>query len=72
MASDIEIKKLKYVGKGQVVRVSDGALVSPRWLVLAYNDLLEIADDFRRTLNKVLDALVARGNKEADDGNQEV
>ena len=72
MASDIEIKKLKYVGKGQVVRVSDGALVSLRWLVSSYNDLQEIADDFRRTLNMVLDALVARGIKDADDDNQEV
>lgn len=32
--------ELRYAGKGQIVRVADGALVSPRDVVSAYNDLL--------------------------------
>ena len=51
------IGKLKYVGKGQIVRVIDGALVSPRALVSAWNDLLEMANDFHDTLKSALDAL---------------
>jgi len=59
------IGKLKYVGKGQIVRVSDGALVSPRALVSAWNDLLEMADDFRDTLKCALDALTYAKQQEA-------
>ena len=44
------VGKLKYAGKGQIVRETDGALVSPRAVVQAYNDLLEMADNFRKTL----------------------
>ena len=66
MAGSISIGKLKYAGKGQIVRESDGSLVSPRGVVSAYNDLLEIAEDFRRTLNKAPDALVARGIEVGD------
>ena len=66
MASNIAIGKLKYAGKGQIVRESDGALVSPRGVVSAYNDLLEITEDFRRTRHKALDALVARGIEVGD------
>ena len=66
MAGSISIGKLKYAGKGQIVRESDGLLVSPRGVVSAYNDLLEITEDFRRTLNKAFDALVARGIEVGD------
>ena len=66
MASSISIGKLKYAGKGQIVLEKTGQLVSPRGVVSAYNDLLEITEDFRRTLNKALDALVARGIEVGD------
>jgi len=61
------IGKLKYVGKGQIVRVSDGALVSPRGLVSAYNVLLEMANDFRQELDeikKIANKISRSANKE--------
>lgn len=47
------IGKLKYAGKGQIVRVIDGALVSPRALVPAWNVLLEMAADLRQELDEL-------------------
>ena len=58
--------RLRYAGRGQIVRESDGRLVSPRVVVAAWNDLLEVAEDFRRTLIKALDALAARGSEVGD------
>ena len=64
--------KLRYAGKGQIVRVYDGALVSPRDVADAYNALLDEAgkwhgmiEDCHKmnkeilgTLKKALDALL--------------
>ena len=47
------IGKLKYAGKGQIVRAIDGALVSPRALVYAWNDLLEMAADLSQELDEL-------------------
>lgn len=49
--------RLKYAGRGQIVREADGRLVSPRDVVTWFNDLCDVADELNKTLTSVLDAL---------------
>jgi hypothetical protein len=49
--------RLKYAGRGQIVRESDGRIVSPRDVVTLFNDVCDIADELHKTLTSVLDAL---------------
>lgn len=59
-------ERLAYAGRGQIVRESDGKLVSPRNVVAAWNGLLDVMDDFQRMLNEALDWLAARGIEVGD------
>ena len=49
--------RLKYAGRGQIVREADGRLVSPRDVVTWFNDVCDVADELHKTLTSVLDAL---------------
>ncbi len=49
--------RLKYAGRGQIVREADGRLVSPRDVVTWFNDLCDVADEMHATLTTILDAM---------------
>lgn len=53
----MKLNRLKYAGRGQIVREADGRLVSPRDVVTWFNDICDIADELHKTLTSVLDAL---------------
>jgi len=56
--------RLRYAGKGQIVREADGRLVSPRDVVEWYNDMCEA---LQRTLDAVAYAASKRnGNRHAE------
>ena len=58
--------RLRYAGRGQIVREADGRLVSPRDVVQWYNDVCDLADEFKETLTHTLDVLAFARLKEAD------
>jgi hypothetical protein len=55
--------RLKYVGRGQIVREADGRLVSPRDVVTWYNDVCRLADELHKTLVFALDAMTYAAQK---------